>query len=934
MALPHRSSATAMARVYECHARASWADATALACVGEEADVYVGTSRGYVRAGLAGTPIAAGSSRRAIEQICDVPGTPWLALRNDQGTVSLCTPDSIDIPTILPLARSARTMTAGTWWEARHATATQPAYAPSPSDARAVGLQGMDDVARNKQRTPHDTRVSVLAIAQHHEVVVYRWADAQFWDAKVVPLPRTPTTMALAGPMLFMGYGLYEYARLAVPPAHASSVAYRTPPSDALASGQWVDAHAWDTFAVPVPDTAAAADARGWWSRPKRPLVLALADDVLLATEHAGVLVHANGRPSRRAALRWDAPPVSGIACAPYLVLLDAQGALQVYTQSTLRHAQTLSLPPGSGPARLVAAGASPHAYALGHATRHHDATLWELQAASLETQLDALSEAGEYCEALALLDAMDACPAHLAARRPHLHTLMGVLAFAEGHFETAMDAFLQVDFNPAWALALYPASIAGALARPRSVWLHEFHVREPRASPPCDEERDALPALARFLTDRRRVLRPLVAHTKQRVAVPREALLALPTPCMLPSLSAAQQHAMAHMVDTALVKVFLQTKPALVGPLCRVDNACDVDEVAPLLRSHGLRHELVALLRGKGLHADALRELQQACIEDECEATIERLVSYLSSLGPEHVDLLLTYARWVVDHAPSYALSIFTCEEHLTTLPARRVAKRLASQDVALAQAYLARVLEAGSHDASLHTQYAQWALQACAQGADTHELLSFLHSSTLYDADTLLHDMPPAPALPAVRAALLGRLGRHDEALHLYVRVLHDVPAAQVYCAAHAHAAPRGALFTTLLRLVATEAPTELPHVYAFLAQHASALALDDLLQVLPPTTPVCDVRALLERALSATSSARAQLRVEQSMHATREAALTRDVRARQAQRVLITEGRTCVRCQRRLGQAVLAVLPARGAAMHYYCAVQAHENTGTST
>ncbi|WFD24307.1 Vacuolar morphogenesis protein 6 [Malassezia equina] len=868
-----------MACVYEWHARASCADATALTCVGEEADVYVGTSRGYVRPGLTGTPIAAGPSRRAIEQICGVPGTPWLALRNDQGTVSLCTPDSIDIPTILPLARSARTMTAGTWWEARHATATQPAYAPSPSDARAVGLQGMDDVARNKQRTPHDTRVSVLAIAQHHEVVLYRWADARFWDAKVVPLPRTPTTLALAGPMLFMGYGMYEYARLAVPPAHASSVAYRTPPSDALASGQWVDAHAWDTFAVPVPDTA-TADARGWWSRPKRPLVLALTDDVLLATEHAGVLVHANGQPSRRAALHWDTPPLSGIACAPYLLLLDAQGAVQVYTQSTLRHAQTLSLPPGSGPARLLAAGAAPNAFVLGHAARHHDAPLWELQAASLETQLDALSDAGEYREALALLDAIDACPADLAARRPHLHTLVGVVAYAEGHFETAMDEFLQVDFNPAWALALYPASIAGALARPRSVWLHYFHVREPREAPLSDEEeRAALSALARFLTDRRRVLRPLVANTEQRDTLARETLLDLPTTCVLSSLSAEQQQAMAHMVDTALVKVFLQTKPALVGPLCRVDNACDVDEVGPLLRSQGLRTELVALLRGKSLHADALHELQQACMEDEREATIERLVAYLSSLGPEHVDLLLTHARWVVDHAPSYALSIFTCEEHLTTLPARRVAMSLAAQDVALAQAYLARVLEAGSQDASLHTQYAQWALQASAQGAEAHELISFLHSSTLYDAETLLDDMPPAPALPAVRAALLGRLGRHDEALHLYVHVLHDVPAAKMYCAAHAHAAPRGALFTTLVHLVAAEAPMELPHVYALLAQHASALALDDILQVLPPTTPVLDVRALLERALSATSAARAQLRVEQSLYATREAALTRD-------------------------------------------------------
>lgn len=911
-----------MAWVYEAHARASCADATALACVGT--DVYIGTSRGYVRAGLTSTPIAAGTSRRAIEQICGVPGTPWLALRHEQGVVSLCTPESIDTPTILPLARGVRTMTAGTWWEARHATA-QPAYAPSASDARAIGLQGMDDVARHKQRTPHDTRVSVLAIAAPHQAVVYRWADAQFWDAKVVPLPRTPTTLALAGPMLFVGYGTYEYARIPVPPVHASSVAYRTPPSDALASGTWVDAHAWDTFAVPVPDTAASE--RAWWSRPKRPLALALTDDVLLATEHAGVLVHAHGQPSRKAALRWDAPPVDAIACAPYLVLLDGQGTLQVYTQRTLRHAQTLPLP-GSRVSGL-AAGAAPTAYVLGSASRSHEAQLYELQAASLEAQLDALANAGEYREALALLDALDTCPDEVAARRPQLHTLVGILAFAQGDYEAAMDEFLQVDLNPAWALALYPPSIAGPLAQPRAEWLRHFGVREPRDAP-ADADQRALDALARFLTDRRRVLHPLVAAAGPQ---PVEPLLDLPTTCVLSTLPAVQQQAMAQVVDTALVKVFLATKPALVGPLCRVDNACHVDEVRPLLEARGMHAELVALYRGKGLHAAALDELQRACTDDNEEA-IERLVAYLASLGAEHLDLLLEHACWVAEHAPSHALRIFTCEEHLTTLPARRVAARLAAQDVALAQAYLARVLEAGSQDAALHTQWAQWAVQACAQGADTHELVAFLHSSGLYDAETLLDEMPPAPALPVVRAALLGRLERHDEALRLHVEVLRDVRAAEAYCAAHAHAAPRGALFTTLVRLVAAQAPHELPHVYALLTQHASVLALDDVLHAVPSATPVAEVRALLERALSATAAAHAQLRVEEALYVTRSAALTRDVRARHAQRVLITEGRTCVRCERRLGEAVLAVIPAQGAAMHYYCAVQAHEHASTST
>ncbi|WFD28391.1 Vacuolar morphogenesis protein 6 [Malassezia nana] len=891
-----------MAIVYEAQERASWADVTALACAGDEADVFIGTSRGYVRAGLTSAPIAAGPSRRAIEQICGVPGTPWLALRNDQGTVSLCTRDSIDTPTILPLARGARTMTAGSWWEARHATATQPALGP-PTEARAVALQGMDDVARHKQRAPQDTCVSVLAIACRHEVVFYRWADQRFWDAKVVPMPRTPTTLAFAhGPMLFAGYGAYEYARIAVPPAHASSVAYRTPPTDALASGQWVDAQPWDTFAVQVPDTA-VADTRTWWSRPKRLLALALSEDVLLATEQAGVLVQANGQPARSMALRWDAPPLQAMACAPYLLLLDAQGVLQVYTQRTLRHAQTISLAPHT--VRLLAPGISPDAYVVADPVRHAEAHLYELQAISLEAQLEALTSAGEYREALALLDALPTCPPDLAARRTHLHTLVGVAAWAEGDYDAAIDEFLQSDLNPAWAIAPYPASIAGPLARSRDEWLGHFHVREPREAPPS-VDRAALDALARFLADRRRVLRSVSAPSSPYAPV---ALLDLPTTCVLTALPTEQQQAMAQLVDTALVKVFLATKPALVGPLCRVDNACDVNEVRDLLQAHGLRAELVALYRSKGLHAEALDELQKACEEDAPDA-VERLVAYLASLGAEHLELILTHARWVVQHAPSHALSLFTSEELLRTLPARRVAAHLAQDDVSLAQAYVARVLEAGSQDAALHTQWAQWALQAGRKGAEPTDLVEFLHRSHLYDAQALLDDMPPEPAWPSVRAALVGRLGRHDEALQLYVEVLHDVRAAEAYCAAQAAGTPRGTLFTKLLRLVAAHVPKELPHVYDMLLPHASSLALDDLLEALPPTTPVAEVRALLVRTLCATTTMRAQLRVEEALGATRDAALEREVRARQAQRILVTEGRTCARCERRLGQAVLAV------------------------
>lgn len=44
-------------------------------------------------------------------------------------------------------------------------------------------------------------------------------------------------------------------------------------------------------------------------------------------------------------------------------------------------------------------------------------------------------------------------------------------------------------------------------------------------------------------------------------------------------------------MVDTALFRAYLATKPVMVGPLCRIENWCEVEEVEELLLEAKVRH-------------------------------------------------------------------------------------------------------------------------------------------------------------------------------------------------------------------------------------------------------------------------------------------------------------------------------------------------------
>ena len=232
---------------------------------------------------------------------------------------------------------------------------------------------------------------------------------------------------------------------------------------------------------------------------------------------------------------------------------------------------------------------------------------------------------------------------------------------------------------------------------------------------------------------------------------------------------------------------------------------------------------------------------------------------------------------------------------------------------------------------DPSLHTLRACLYLDACQGGASHAALLEFLCKSTLYDVDAVLHRLPDEPAWPEIRAVLLGRLGRHDEALRLYLVELRDIARAEAYCVTYARDTERGTLLSKLLRIARTYSPQHLHHVYAILTQHAQDLNLGEVLALLPQNLPVQHVYGLLERALQAQTMERSNVRVIHALCEAQVSALDQDLRALQQRHVLVTEGRTCVRCHRRLGQAVLAVMPATGATMHYYCAMDDARDKG---
>ncbi|KAG6881211.1 hypothetical protein C0995_002611, partial [Termitomyces sp. Mi166 len=160
--------------------------------------------------------------------------------------------------------------------------------------------------------------------------------------------------------------------------------------------------------------------------------------------------------------------------------------------------------------------------------------------------------------------------------------------------------------------------------------------------------------------------------------------------------------------------------------------------------------------------------------------------------------------------------------------------------------------------------------------------------------------------------RAILLGRLGRHDQALELYVYRMHDYLKAEEYCKrVYETGTKTESVFLTLLRLYLR--PTAkinedlLPPALDLIGRHNSRLDIVETLQLLPPLVTAQDVRAFLVEALRAPIFDTSVIR---HISKARNDQLSRRLMLLQTKRVKVTDGRICPQCHKRIGNSVIAV------------------------
>uniref|UniRef100_A0A8C2RXB4 CNH domain-containing protein n=1 Tax=Capra hircus TaxID=9925 RepID=A0A8C2RXB4_CAPHI len=406
-------------------------------------------------------------------------------------------------------------------------------------------------------------------------------------------------------------------------------------------------------------------------------------------------------------------------------------------------------------------------------------------------------------------------------------------------------------------------------------------------------------------------------------------------------------------IIDTTLLKCYLHTNVALVAPLLRLENNhCHIEESEHVLKKAHKYSELIILYEKKGLHEKALQVLvDQSKKANSPLKGHERTVQYLQHLGTENLHLIFSYSVWVLRDFPEDGLKIFTEDlPEVESLPRDRVLGFLVENFKGLAIPYLEHVIhvweETGSqfHNCliQLYCEKVQGLMKEyllsfppgkapVPAGEEEGELgeyrgklLMFLEISSYYDPGRLICDFP-FDGLLEERALLLGRMGKHEQALFIYVHILKDTRMAEEYCHKHYDQNKDGNkdVYLSLLRMYLSPPSMHClgPIKLELLEPQAN---LQAALQVLELHHSKLDTTKGLAGRTGVLEENAQKKRFNQVLKNLLHAEFLRVQEERilhQQVKCIITEEKVCMVCKKKIGNSAFARYP-NGVVVHYFC------------
>uniref|UniRef100_A0A8K9X5R3 CNH domain-containing protein n=1 Tax=Oncorhynchus mykiss TaxID=8022 RepID=A0A8K9X5R3_ONCMY len=631
------------------------------------------------------------------------------------------------------------------------------------------------------------------------------------------------------------------------------------------------------------------------------PLVVPLADGkVAVGQDDLTVVLNEEGVCTQKCALNWTDIPIDMEHQPPYIIaVLPRYVEIRTFEPRLLVQSVELQRP------RFITSAGPNIVYV---ASNHF---VWRLVPVSIASQIRQLLQDKQFELALQLANMKDDVEGDKRQQIHHIQNLYAFNLFCQKRFDDSMQVFAKLGTDPTHVIGLYPDLLPADYRK-------QLHYPNPLPSLSGAELEKAHLALIDYLTQKR-------SHLVKQL---NDSEPSTPSPLMEGTPTIKSRKKLLQIIDTTLLKCYLHTNVALVSPLLRLDNNhCHIEESEYILKKAHKYSELIILYEKKGLHQKALQVLlDQSTKANSPLKGHERTVQYLQRLGERfsshHVNTVLNYPE----------------------LAYRQTYNRLYRQTYNRLYRQTYNRLYRQTYNRLYRQTYNRLYRQTVAAGKEEGDLgefrsklVCFLEVSTSYEPGRLISDFP-FDGLLEERALLLGRMGKHEQALFIYVHVLKDTHMAKEYCHRHydkdtdrnkdvylsllrMYLSPPDVHCLGPIKMELSEPQANLKAALHVLELHHSKLNTAKAINLLPANTQIREIRVFLESVLEEKAQRK---RFDQVLKSLLQAEFLRVQEERifhQQVKCTISEEKTCRVCKKKIGNSAFARYP-NGVVVHYFC------------
>lgn len=658
--------------------------------------------------------------------------------------------------------------------------------------------------------------------------------------------------------------------------------------------------------------------------------------ELILCRDDISIITDSDGKKTQKQTLTWSDTPTELDYAEPYVIALLPR-YVEIRTISPRALIQSIDLPKS----RFIAHGK--HLYIAS------PSYVWRLIPVSIPMQIQQLLHDKQFSLALMLADMVVEPEQEKAARKESIQNLYAFDLFCQKKFDDSLQLFAQLETDPAQVIGLFPDLLPSEFRK-----LLEYPAPPPQLTP--GELEKGCVALVEYLTQKRNELIKNSDKTESLQRGRNKDSTKEPSKADIKAQKNLEHR--RQVIDTSLLKCYLQTNDALVAPLLRLkENFCHVEECERVLTKSKKYNELVILYQAKGLHKKALDLLlRQAQRSSGPLKGHQKTVQYLQRLGHEHLKLIFDFSVWVLKAHPDDGLKIFTEDlPEVEGLPRDKVLAHIEQCAKQLTIRYLEHIIflwnesKPDFHNKLIncYRERVQVLMREYLDSLPTGDepfppgsepgelgelrgrLLFLLETSKHYQAQHLLTHFPES--FYHERALLLGRVGRHEEALAIYIHILHDTKLAEEYCHRNYNEGREGSkdVYVSLLRMYL--APPEIsgkenmkPNIDValnVLQEHHLKISTAKALELLPPSIQVREVYAFLLNVLEDKERKRKNSQVLKSLLFAEHLQVQEQRMHYQGGKILLTDERACRVCHKKIGTSAFAYYPT-GEILHYYC------------